>query len=369
MKLEAIGNICRFEYGKSLSEKNRVPGNYSVYGSNGPVGSHIVSFTHGKTIVIGRKGSIGEVHVSDDACWPIDTTYYIDGSCTDCELDWLAYQLKHMNLADLNKASGVPGLNREDAYKQQIWLPDTKEEQRRIAARLKAQLAEVDTVRQAAQAQVRDAGLLRQRLLRHSFDTLRDAPRKVLGDWAKTTSGSTPRRNDKRYWSPAEIPWVKTGEVAFAPITQTEEAISKQALAECSLTLLPPRSVLIAMIGQGKTRGQSAMLEIEATTNQNCFAIFPNDTWDAQFLHHWLMASYEDLRNLSASRGGSQSALNGRLLNALEVPALDIDAQRIIVARLKQQLAEANALAQAAARQLADINALPQRLLAVAFEN
>ena len=60
------------------------------------------------------------------------------------------------------------------------------------------------------------------------------------------------RAENKQYWHPAEIPWVKTGEVTFAPITQTEEAISKAALDECSLTLLPPDTVLIAMYGQGK---------------------------------------------------------------------------------------------------------------------
>lgn len=241
------------------------------------------------------------------------------------------------------------------------------EEQRQIAVRLKAQLDEVETARQAARVQVRDAELLRQRLLRQTFAALHDAPCKVLGEWARTTSGSTPPRGDKRYWAPAEIPWVKTGEVAFAPVAHTEEFISRQALAECSLTLLPQRTVLVAMIGQGKTRGQSAILEIEATTNQNCFAILPNETWDDEFMHHWLMASYEDLRELSASRGGSQSALNGALLNALKIPAPDVGAQRRLVTRLKAQLAETAAIAQAAAAQLAEIERLPQRLLAQAF--
>ena len=157
--------------------------------------------------------------------------------------------------------------------------------------------------------------------------------------------------------------------MAFAPIKRTEEAISKQALSECSLTLLPPQTVLIAMYGQGKTRGQSAILEIEATTNQACFAILPNDTWDADFLHHWLMASYDDLRGLSDGRGGNQANLNGGLLNALEIPAPAIDDQQRIVARLKKQLAEADDLRTALEQQLRDLDALPQRILALAFEN
>lgn len=280
---------------------------------------------------------------------------------------WIRLQAKAGTFEDQNAKTTIAHLPLVRLEQLQVpALPII--EQRRIAARLKAQLAEVDTARQAAQAQVRDAGLLRQRLLRQTFDALADGPHKVLGEWAKTTSGSTPSRDDKRYWSPTEIPWVKTGEVAFAPITATEESISKQALAECSLTLLPPQSVLIAMIGQGKTRGQSAILQIEAVTNQNCFAILPNDSWDATFLYHWLMASYKDLRELSASRGGSQSALNGALLNALEIPAPDIDTQRHLVTRLQSQLVQADAIARAAAAQLAQIERLPQRLLAQAFD-
>lgn len=249
----------------------------------------------------------------------------------------------------------------------QISFP-SRATQRKIASNLKAQLAEVDLARQAAQTQWTDASLLRTRLLRQAFDALHDAPRKVLGEWARTTSGSTPPRGDRRYWSPAEVPWVKTGEVAFAPITSTGEAISRRALAECSLTLLPPQTVLIAMYGQGKTRGQSAILEIEATTNQACFAIFPNDTWGADFLHYWLMASYEDLRSLSEGRGGNQANLNGGLLNALELPAPDIGTQQRIVECLKTQLAEVDTVQQTAAAQLAQIERLPQRLLAQAFD-
>src|SRR5262249_43050489 len=145
-------------------------------------------------------------------------------------------------------------------------------DQRAITARMKLQLAEVEITRQASQVQAHDIALLRSRLLNDVFSTSSRAPLKILGNHAQTTSGSTPSRGNKRYWESPDIPWVKTGEVAFEPITRTEEAISKEALAECSLTLLPPKSVLVAMIGQGKTRGQSAILEICATTNQNCFA-------------------------------------------------------------------------------------------------
>lgn len=253
---------------------------------------------------------------------------------------------------------------------EQLLVPDVGiAEQRRIATRLKAQLAELGTARQAAQSQSQDISLLRIRLLGEVFATLDGVPRKVLGDYAPTASGTTPPRGDRRYWELAEVPWVKTGEVAFAPITQTEEAISKVALVECSLTLLPPRTVLVAMYGQGKTRGQSAMLEVAAATNQACLAILPNDTWEPEFLYYWLVASYQDLRDLSEDRGGNQANLNGALLKALEVPAPDRAQQLEVVRRIKAGLHEVDALAAASKSTLTELELLPQSLLAQAFEN
>ncbi len=249
----------------------------------------------------------------------------------------------------------------------EISFPKSINEQRQIAAHLKAQLAEVEKARQATLSQLQDSRLLRSRMLKEFFAELDSSPKKKLGDCAKTTSGSTPSRGNQRYWQPAEIAWVKTGEVAFAPITATEEAISKAALAECSLTLLPAKTVLIAMIGQGKTRGQSAILEIPATTNQNCFAVLPNDTWEPDFLYLWMKSSYQDLRDLSADRGGSQAALNGALLNALDVPAPSKSEQEKIVTRINVALTEIDAIEESNKAALEEINRLPSCILAQAF--
>lgn len=286
--------------------------------------------------------------------------------------DYLALLLRSeriVNAAMSDKTgSRMPRADMDSLLGFQVTIHDSSTEQRQIASRLKAQLAEVETARQAARAQLDDIRLLRVRMLKAFFAELDGAPQKKLGDYAETTSGSTPSRGNKQYWQPAEIAWVKTGEVAFAPITATEEAISKRALAECSLSLLPPKTILIAMIGQGKTRGQSAILEIPATTNQNCFAVKPNGTWEPDFLYLWMKSSYQDLRDLSADRGGSQAALNGALLNALEVPAPTKAEQQGIVARIQAAMTEIDTLENSSKAALEDINRLPNRLLAQAFE-
>lgn len=286
---------------------------------------------------------------------------------------YLMYALLHWHMSGQTEkfqtaTTGIRNLQMKQYLDNELCVPVDVDQQRKVAARLKAQLAEVETARQAAQAQLIDTRLLRARMLKAFFSELDAGPKKKLGDHAPTTSGSTPSRGNKQYWQPAEIAWVKTGEVAFAPITATQEAISKLALAECSLSLLPPKTILIAMIGQGKTRGQSAILEIPATTNQNCFAVMPNDTWEPDFLYFWMKSSYQDLRDLSADRGGSQAALNGALMNALEVPAPSKTEQQHMVARIQAAMTEIDVIENSSKAALEDINRLPNRVLAQAFK-
>src|SRR5690242_2464939 len=76
--LSKIGDILVFNYGKALPASDRAPGPYLVYGSNGVVGTHSSAITDAPAIIIGRKGSIGEIHYSNEPCFPIDTTYFID---------------------------------------------------------------------------------------------------------------------------------------------------------------------------------------------------------------------------------------------------------------------------------------------------
>ena len=285
------------------------------------------------------------------------------------DTDYIGLWLRHKADALLAAGNGSTFPSVSGEFLEAQPFPEVNErEQRQIAARLQAQLTEVEIARQAARTQLSDTRLLRTRMLKAFFAELDGAPRKQLGAYAATTSGSTPSRGNKQYWQLAEIAWVKTGEVAFAPITATEESISKLAQAECSLVLLPPKTILIAMYGQGKTRGQSAILEIPATTNQACFAIMPNDTWEPDFLQLWLKSSYQDLRDLSEDRGGNQANLNGALLRALEVPAPSKTEQQNIVARIQVAMTEIDALENSSKAALEAINRLPSRVLAQAFE-
>lgn len=92
-----LGSIIELKYGKSLPEKNRDDGEYPVYGSNGIVGQHSVPLVSTAGLIVGRKGSYGEIQFSEKPFFPIDTTYFVD-EFYDQPLKYWFYQLKHLPL-------------------------------------------------------------------------------------------------------------------------------------------------------------------------------------------------------------------------------------------------------------------------------
>lgn len=121
------------------------------------------------------------------------------------------------------------------------------------------------------------------------------------------------------------------------------------------------------MYGQGKTRGQAAMLRVPATVNQACFAILPSDALDPDFLCYWFRHKYVDMRRLSEGRGGNQANLNGEVLRRIRLPLLHRSQQQIIATRLKQALEGASRIQAKASELIEQLQLLPSRLLTEAF--
>ncbi len=132
---------------------------------------------------------------------------------------------------------------------------------------------------------------------------------------AIVSSGSTPARNNPEYWN-GNVPWVTTGELESGHIVSTIESVSKQAVETLNLTVYPKGTLLMAMYGQGKTRGTVAMLEIVATVNQACAAIAPK-RGKAQFLFFQLQNAYGDIRKLSNT--GNQENLNADIIKTFHI--------------------------------------------------
>jgi len=149
--------------------------------------------------------------------------------------------------------------------------------------------------------------------------------RSTLGEIARITSGGTPDRSEPSYWG-GSVPWVTTGEIQFNTITDTTEKITEVGLRNSSAKLFPPGTLLMAMYGQGKTRGQVAKLGIEASTNQACAAILLNDGHDPDFYFQYFAFQYDAIRELG--NAGTQQNLSGGILKGVGVAVPPIDEQR-----------------------------------------
>lgn len=133
----------------------------------------------------------------------------------------------------------------------------------------------------------------------------------------KMTSGATPNRNKNEYWNSNFIPWVKTGELNNRVIINAEEYISEEGFKNSSVKILPKNSVLIAMYGQGNTKGQVGYLKIEATTNQACCAMICKNEKFSSYLYYFLRINRDEIANLAI--GGAQPNLSKALIGALDI--------------------------------------------------
>jgi type I restriction enzyme S subunit len=177
--------------------------------------------------------------------------------------------------------------------------------------------------------------------------------------------GATPSRKNEDYWN-GDVSWVSSSEVAFCRINSTKETVTKLGLAKTSTNIHPPGTVMLAMIGQGKTRGQVALLDIEACHNQNTAALrVPTNFVVSEYLYFYLTKQYEETRRVGG--GNNQQALNKSFVQSLEFPLPPFNEQTEIVRRVEQLFAHADKIEQQVQAAQQRVDKLTQSILAKAF--
>ncbi|MEV7857523.1 restriction endonuclease subunit S [Streptomyces hirsutus] len=200
------------------------------------------------------------------------------------------------------------------------------DEQRRIVEVLAA-LREQE---RAIEAAISKGRLIRQEIAR---DTLfqQEADIVPVRDVAVVGSGSTPARARRDYWSGGAVPWVRTAEISFNVIHETAEHVTRKAQLETGLRVYPPGTVLLAMYGEGVTRGRSAILDVGATINQAAAAIVCDpQKLDFTYLYYWLEGHYEEIRGIG--QGSNQTNLNSALVGGIKLLLPSVEEQRRLVA-------------------------------------
>lgn len=163
---------------------------------------------------------------------------------------------------------------------------------------------------------------------------------KRLSELGRIGNGTTPNRQNPEYWNGGTVPWITSGRMYERRIRSSDVLLTKTAIAECSLPMLEPGAVLIAIVGQGKTLGHCALLEVQATVSRHVGFVQPRqDLIHSNFLIAYLEYRYELLRQLASGNGSTRAALTGAILRELDVPVPSLDEQAKI-ANLVEQINE-----------------------------
>ena len=157
---------------------------------------------------------------------------------------------------------------------------------------------------------------------------------KSIGSFAQCVAGATPNSKDPSLWD-GNIPWMSSGEVNKRIIRSTDRCITQRGFDSCSTKMIPAGAVVVALAGQGKTRGTVARTRIELCTNQSLCAIISDANVDSDFLFHYLVSQYNNLRAVS-SGDGTRGGLNLKMIREYRVPVPPLEVQREIVRILDQ---------------------------------
>jgi type I restriction enzyme S subunit len=372
-EFEAVCNIISGKNQKNVVTEN---GRYPIYGSGGVIGRANEFLCDEGTTIVGRKGTINKPIFVSEKFWNVDTAFGLSPyPGIDPKLFYM-FCLGY-NFKKLDKSTTIPSLAKTDLLQIPFPLPPHPEQQR-IVAKIEELFSSLDKGIERlkdAQAQLK---IYRQAVLKWAFEgkltnkNVKDGELpegwKILklNEIATIFIGSTPSRNIQEYWN-GSINWVSSGEVVFKHITSTKERITKLGLEKSSCKVHMPGTVVLAMIGEGKTRGQAAILKIPAAHNQNTASIELNEDYIPELLYYYLRFTYQKNRNIGS--GNNQKALNKERVGNFDIPIpQNISEQTVIVSEIESRLSVCDKLEESIEQSLLQAESLRQSILKKAFE-
>lgn len=398
--------ILKIISGKNQKDVQNENGKYPIYGSGGVMGFANDFLCPANTVVVGRKGTINHPLFVAEPFWNIDTAFGVVAGASILP-KFLYYFCLQFNFKSLDKSTGRPSVSKSDLLKIEMPVP-LLDEQARIVVRIEELFSELDNGVQTLQTIKQQLAVYRQAVLKEAFEG------KLTEEWRNTHSnpvhsdfesiklpgqvfrdtsgdeneinlelptawkhirlgeifdvqvGATPSRRISEYWN-GEINWVSSGEVHFNRIYRTKEQITHEGLNHASTNVHPIGTVMLAMIGEGKTRGQAAILNVEAAHNQNTAAILVSKTpCEPKYVYYFLQLNYDNTRRVGS--GNNQKALNKERVRALRIPFTSYQEQKEIVSEIESRLSVCDSIEKTVDTALAQAEAMRQSILKKAFE-
>lgn len=289
------------------------------------------------------------------------------------ERNFLRYAINQKLDELIGSAQGGVGLRHvtKGMFEKTAIMFPPRAEQSRIARKLDELLAQVDTLQTRIDAIPKQLKRFRQSVLSAAVSgrLVGDAEfwaAKSIGDICTVSTGNTPKRDLLSYWENGAIPWLTSAATGKEFCSEAGQFVTEFALKDCCLKMFQPGTLLMAMYGEGKTRGQVTELKISATCNQACAAITVNESIARkEFIKIRLQENYEGIRKQAV--GGAQPNLNLKKVREISINLPSLEEQTEIVRRVKELFTFADQLEAKVASAKSRIDHLTQSILAKAF--
>ena len=357
-----LGDHLELKYGKGISKKDRKPGTIPIYGSSGIIGYHNFALVKDCSIVVGRKGSAGNVQFIDRPCWPIDTTYFINKTNIYI-LKFLYYLLVYLRLQNLDSSTAIPSLRRDDTYDIKIPLPPLNE-QKRIVSKIESIFAQIDGARTRLEAASGMLNKLRSSVLRQAFEgrlvpqdpddepveailkRIRRASEKELvlekdnlpngwiassvGQLYKIVGGGTPSTRVEKYWN-GDISWISSADIRGLYDIRPRRKITPEAIKNSATNLVPAGSIIVVTrVGLGKIAKTNTPL----CFSQDSQALIGNVSFvNPDYMLYYLSQAVQSFKH--ASRGTTISGVTKKQLSDLLLSVAPPNEQKRIVSKIE----------------------------------
>ncbi len=311
-----LTEICTPKQWKTIPTNALLEEGYPVYGANGIIG-YYDEYNHEEPVIAitCRGATCGTINLTVSKAYITGNAMCLDNVCADVLPDYLYYCLLHYNFNNIISGSAQPQITRQGLAKVEIELHPIIEQGKIINSLRKSK-----AIINARQSQLQKLDDLVKARFVEMFGGIHDSslyPYVPVKELTHVISGGTPSRDVLEYWRDGTIPWIKTTELQNKIITEVDEHITSKGLAASSAKIVPPNTTLIAMYGQGKTRGMTGYLGISASTNQACACILPSPEINSVYIWKYFELSYDKLRNMA--KGGNQPNLNGNMIKNFPV--------------------------------------------------
>lgn len=360
-----LGGIISLEYGKPLLDSQRdSSGLYPVYGANGIKDRTNEFYWDKPSIIVGRKGSAGEINITESKFWPLDVTYFIKFDEELYNLRFLYYLLKTLNLPQL--AKGVkPGINRNEVYSVEVCVPESITEQHRIVSILDKAFTEIDKAKKNTEENIKKNKELFEAKLQYLFaNTKSDWPTKKLGDICEMAPGGTPLKSIKEYWLDGKVSWYSSGELNELYTSAPRKCITHKGLDNSNTKLFPKGSLLIGIYDTAALK--MSILDRQAAFNQAIVGIKPNSQIEVKFIFHIINAMKTEI--LNQRRGVRQKNLSFEKIKNIRLPLPPLPKQHDIITELDAISEETKKLEKLYRSKLTHLEELKKSILKQAFE-